>query len=138
MELFISNDWYEIPIPLPIRNDSLSFNYENFIGWYYVYMKVWSPLFSECLFGRKEPINRVDKNAVAVIHLHSCSREEVVGNVPQNNSRLVPLYLSLPHFYLELEVTEKRVNREGRYGLEIPASFCFNGPEKPRSGWKQD
>ena len=32
MELFISNDWYEIPIPLPIRNDSLSFNYENFIG----------------------------------------------------------------------------------------------------------
>ena len=40
MELFISNDWYEIPIPLPIRNDSLSVNYENFIGWYYVYMKV--------------------------------------------------------------------------------------------------
>ena len=38
--------------------------------------------------------------------------------------------ISLPHFYQEVEVTGKRVNREGGYGLEIPARFCFYGPKK--------
>ena len=74
--------------------------------------------------------NGVDKNVVAVIRLHCRGREEVVGHVPQNISKVVPLHLSLPHFYQELEVTGKRVDREGGYGLEIPARFCFYGPEK--------
>ena len=93
-------------------------------------MKVWSPLLAECLFGKKELSNGVDKNAVTVILLNSCGREEVVGHEPQNISKVIPLYLSLLHCYLELEVTGKRVNREGGYGLEIPARFCFYGPEK--------
>ena len=97
MELFISKNMYEIPIPLLIRNKSLSFNYENFIRWYRVYMKVSSPLLGECLFGKREPCNGVDKNAVAVICLNSCGREEVVGHVPQNILKVVPLYLTLPH-----------------------------------------
>ena len=50
--------------------------------------------------------------------------------MPQNISKVVPLYLSLLHFYLEHEVTRKLVNHEGDYGLEIPAMFCFYGPEK--------
>ena len=72
-------------------------------------------MLGECLFGKKEPSNRVDKNAVAVICLHSYGREEVVGHVPQNISKVAPLHLSLPHFYLELEVTGKRVNHAGGY-----------------------
>ena len=43
-----------------------------------MYIKVWSLLLGECLSGKKEPSNGVDKNAVAVIHLHSCGREGVV------------------------------------------------------------
>ena len=78
MELLISKEMYEIPIPLLIRNDSLFFNYENFIRVYHMYIKVWSLLLGECLSGKKEPSNGVDKNAVAVIHLHSCGRERDV------------------------------------------------------------
>ena len=73
--------------------------------------------------------NQIDKDAVTVICLNNCGRE-VVGHLSQNLSKVVPLYLSLPHFYLQLEVTGKRADREGRYGLEIPARFCFYGPEK--------
>ena len=47
---------------------------------------------------------------------------------------MVSLYPSPPHFYLELEVTGKRVNRGGGYGLEIPARICFYGTEKVEVG----
>ena len=82
------------------------------------------------IFHKKEQSNVVDKNAVAVIRLNSCGKEEVVSYVPQNTSKVVSLYLSPPHCYLELEVTGKRVNCVGGYGLKIPARFCFYGPEK--------
>ena len=85
---------YEIPIPLLIRNDSFSFSYKYFIRGYYVYTKVLSPLLGECLSGKKEPINGVYNNAVAVVRLHSCDREEVVRHAPQNISVVVPLSLS--------------------------------------------
>ena len=82
------------------------------------------------MFGKKEPSNGLDKNAVTVIHLNSCGKEEVVGHVPQNILKMVSLYLSLPHCYLELEVTGKHVNCVGGYGLEILERFCFYEPEK--------
>ena len=78
--LLISKDTYEIPIPLLIRKDSFSFNYENFIRGYHVHMKLWSPLLDECLFGKKEQSNGVDKNAVAVIRLNSCGKQKMVGH----------------------------------------------------------
>ena len=84
---------YKIPILLLIRNNRLSFNYKNFVKGYHVYMKVLSLLLCECLFGKKEPNSGVDKNAVAVVHLRICDREEVVGHVPQNILKVVPLYL---------------------------------------------
>ena len=105
MELLIIKDTYEIPIPLLIRNNSFSFIYKNFIRGYYVYMKVWTPLLGEWLFGKQESSNRVDKNAVVLIRLNSCGKEEVVSHFPQNISKVVSFYLSLPHCYLELEVT---------------------------------
>ena len=126
MEVLISRDMYEISIPLLIRNDSLSLSYESFKRGYHMYMSL---LLGECLFGKKEPSNRVEKNAVTVICRHSCGRE-VVGHVPQDIAKVVLLYLSLPHFYLELEVTGKHVNHEGGYGLEILARFCLYRPEK--------
>ena len=81
MELLINKDIYEISIPLLIKNVNLFFNCKNFVKGYHVYMKVWSPFLSKCLLGKKELSNGVDKNAAAVIRLHSCGREEVVGHV---------------------------------------------------------
>ena len=92
-------------------------------------MKVWSPLL-DVFFSTKETSNGVDKDAVALICINSCGREEVVGHTPQNISKVVPLYLSLPHSYLEPEVTRKHVKSGGSYGLEIPSRSCFYGPEK--------
>ena len=128
--LLISKDTYEIPIPLLIRKDSFSFNYENFIRGYHVHMKLWSPLLDECLFGKKEQSNGVDKNAVAVIRLNSCGKQKMVGHLPQNILKVVSLYICLPHCYLELEVTGKRMNCEVGYGFEIPSRIRFYGPEK--------
>ena len=74
------------------------------------------------LFGKKEPSNGVDKNAIAVICLNSFGREEVVGQVSQNISKVVPLCFSLCHI-----VTW---NRGGGNGLGIPTRFRSYGPEK--------
>ena len=82
MELLINEDVYDVPIPLLIRNNNFSFNNRHFIREYHVYTKVWSPLLGECLFGKKEPSNRVYKNAATMICLHSRGRDEVVCHVP--------------------------------------------------------
>ena len=88
----------------------------------------WASFLVNVCLVRKNQVT-VGKNAVTVICRHSCGRE-VVGHVPQDIAKVVLLYLSLPHFYLELEVTGKHVNHEGGYGLEILARFCLYRPEK--------
>ena len=98
---------------------------------YHEYMKVWSLLLGECLFAKKEPNNGVDKNAACDM-LNSCGREVVGHVVPHNILKVVPLYLSPPLCYLELEATGKHVNHG--YELEIPPRFHFYGPEK-RTQW---
>ena len=72
----------------------------------------------------------MDKNAVAVIHINSYSEDVVVWHVPKNISKIVFMFLSLPHCALDIFVTGKRINRGGGYGLEIPANFYFYDPEK--------
>ena len=138
MELLINKDMYEISIPLLIKNVDRFFNCKNLARGCHVYVKAWSPFLGECLLGKKEPSNGVDKNAVAVIRLHSCGIEEVVGHVPQNISKVVSLYLSLPHFYLELVFTGKRVNRESVTDLKFRQGFVFMGLKRPRNGWTQE
>ena len=90
-------------------------------------MNIWEPLVGECLKSRKVPSNEMDKTAVAVIRINSYSEEVVVGPVPKNMSKM---FLFLPHCAFDIFVTGKRINRGGGYGLEIPANFYFNGPEK--------
>ena len=130
MKLVMIEDMYEIVITLLIRSDSFSFIYEHFTNGYHVYLKVWIPLLDECLFGNKEQSNGVDKNAVAVICLNNCRKEELVSYVPQSISKVVSLYLSLLHCYLELEVTGKRVYSGVGYGLKITARLRFYGSER--------
>ena len=136
MELLISEDVYEIPIPVLIRNDSFSFNYENFIRGYHEYMKVWSPSLGECLFGKKEPTNVVDKNAVAVIRLNSCcGKGEVIDHVPQNISKVVTLYLSVDHIATwNLKSLENVWTMVVAADLKLRQGFVFMGLKRPRSG----
>ena len=40
------------------------------------------------------------------------------------------MFLSLPHCFLDIFATEKRVDHRCEYGLEIPANFHFHALEK--------
>ena len=42
----------------------------------------------------------------------------------------ISMFLSLPHYVLDIFATEKRISHGGEYGLEILASFHFCRPEK--------
>ena len=47
-----------------------------------------------------------------------------------NLSKFFCHFLSLPNCTISCEVTGKRVNRGGGYGLEIPVKYTFLGPNK--------
>ena len=89
-------------------------------------MIFWKPLVGKCLHCVKEPINGVEKNAVAVVCTNSLCKEEVTDHV----SLIVSMFLSLPHCALGIFATGKHVNHGVEYGLEIPVNFHFYGPEK--------
>ena len=55
----------------------------------------------------------MDKTAVAVTRINSYSEEMVVGHVPQNVSKIVFMFISLPHCALDIFVTVKRINHGG-------------------------
>ena len=55
------------------------------------------------------------KTAVDVICTNSYSEEVVVGHVPKNMSKIVFMFLSLPHCALDIFVTGKGFNRGGGY-----------------------
>ena len=40
------------------------------------------------------------------------------------------MFLKVPNTSIEVEVVGKRLNRGGGYGMEIPVTYRFNGPEK--------
>ena len=82
----------------------------SFVRGYHVYMNVWEPLVGECLKSRKEPTNKMDKTAVALIRISSYSEEMVVGHVPLNISKIVFMFLSLSHCVVDIFATRKRIN----------------------------
>ena len=54
----------------------------------------------------------------------------MVGHLPENIAKLCFLFLKLPYTSIKAEVTGKRVNRGGGYGLEVPVIYYFTGPGK--------
>ena len=130
MEFLINENMCDVAIPIWVMKDSSTFQCESFVRGCHVYMNIWEPLVGECIKSRKEPTNEMDKTAVAVIRINSYSEEVVVGHVAKNMSKIVFMFLSLPHCALDIFVTGKRINRGGGYGLEIPANFYFHDPEK--------
>ena len=139
MKLVMIEDMYEIVITLLIRSDSFSFIYEHFTNGYHVYLKVWIPLLDECLFGNKEQSNGVDKNAVAVIRLNNCGKEEVVSYVPQSISKVVSLYLSLCHIVTwNLKSLENVWTVVVVMDIKLRQGFVFMGLRASRRGCKLD
>ena len=130
MELLITEDMYDVAMPIWVMKDSSTFQCDSFVRGCHVYMNIWEPLVGECLKSRKKPTNEMDKTAVAVIRINSYSEEVVVGHAPKNLSKIVFMFLSLPHCALDIFVTGKRINRGGGYGLEIPANFYLYDPAK--------
>ena len=116
--------------------DSSTFQCDSFVRGYHVHMNIWKPPVGECLKRRKEPTNKMEKTAVAVIRINSYIEEVVVGHVPKNMSKIVFMFPFLPHCALDIFVTGKRISRGGGYGLEIPANFYFFGPEKAINWFK--
>ena len=69
--------------------------------------------------------NKQYKNAIAVDY-----KVKVVVHIPMAVLKHVSTFLGLPGSYLEEEVSGKRLNRGGGYGLEVPYKYCLAGQEK--------
>ena len=55
-----------------------------------------------------------------------------VGHVPYNISALVTFFIEKETCSGRAEITGKRVNRGGGYGLEIPCIYVFSGKKYVR------
>ena len=88
-------------------------------------MNMWNPLVGETLKCRQEPWNEVTRNAVAIIRSDSWEKETIVGHVPKNIFKNFSMSLKVPNTSIEFQVTGKRLNRGGIYGLEIPVIYRF-------------
>ena len=90
----------------------------------HAYMNIWNPKFGDNDVEVKHEVNNEhDKFAIAIFHI-----KRIVGHVPKNLTKF--FYQFLPNCTIGYEVTGKRVNRGGGYGLEIPAKYTFLGLNK--------
>ena len=123
----ITEEMYEIDISVCIEKDWITYEYNSFARGYHAYMNIWNPLVGETLKWRQEPSNEVDKNAVAIRRSDSWEKETIVRHVPQNVFKTWSMFLKVSNNSIEVQVVEKRLNRGGSYGLEIPFIYRFYG-----------
>uniref|UniRef100_A0A1X7UPP5 HIRAN domain-containing protein n=1 Tax=Amphimedon queenslandica TaxID=400682 RepID=A0A1X7UPP5_AMPQE len=96
----------------------------SYIRGYHAYMEVWTPKIGEVLVVKREAENPHHRYAVAII-----KDGETVGHVPYNFAPIVSHFLKREVNKAFVEVTGDRINRGGGYGLEVPCSYKFYGPE---------
>ena len=72
----ITEERYEIDIPVYIEKDWISYEYNSFVRGYHAYMNIWNPFVGKTLKCRQAPSNKVDKNAVAIIRSGACGRKK--------------------------------------------------------------
>ena len=53
-----------------------------------------------------------------------------MGHIPLAISKCISLFLTLLRTFSETEVTRKRINRGGGYGLEVPCKYRVSGQQK--------
>ena len=101
------------------------FSCDSFVRGHHVYKDDWTPTLGEILECKREPQNEKDPNAVAVT-----KDGKVVSHVPLIYTRYVSRFLELESSSASCEVTGKRLNRGGGYGLEVPCKYKFQGVPK--------
>ena len=106
---------------IPICTCVSSYKFDSFIRRYHVYQHIWTRVEGETYSYTREPRNEQDCNAVAVI-----SKDRVI----QRQSKCISLFLTLLRTFSETEVTRKRINRGGGYGLEVPCKYRISGQQK--------
>ena len=121
----ITKEIYEIEIPIIIKKNLATYEYDSFARGNHAYIDIWNPLIGEILKCKREPKNEVDKHAVAIIRSNSLGKESVAGHIPQNISKFFSMILMIPFTSTEVEVVDKRLNRGGGYRLEIPVKYRF-------------
>ena len=125
IEVLLKDINQHIPIIL-IKEDTFTINY--FVRGYHAYIDIGAPKTGDIDLEvtPEEEKNEHDKFAVAIYH-----DKRVVGHAQKKHlSKPFYQFLSLPSCSISCEVTGKRVNRVGGYGLEIPVKYKFIGPEK--------
>ena len=83
----ITEEIYEIKIPIYIEKDWVRYEYNSFAKGHHAYMNIWDPLVGKTLKCKQTPSNEVDKNAVTIIRSDSWEKEAIVGLVPQKISK---------------------------------------------------
>ena len=103
-----------------------TYTLHSYVGGYHAYMNIWNPkLGGNDVEVKHKVSNEHDKLAIAIFH-----SKRIVGHVPKNLRKFFYQFLSLPNCIISCEVTGKRVNRGGGYGIEIPVKYTFLGPNK--------
>lgn len=97
----------------------------SFVRGYHAYMDIWVPMIGETLTLQREPNNRVDEAAVAVVR-----DGVVVGHVPTNLASIVFHFLSRDGNTAFAEIAGNKVNRGAGYGLEVPCVYKFYGIQR--------
>ena len=103
----VTEEMYEIEVPIYIEKDWITYGFNSFARGYHAYMNIWNPLVGEMLKYRQEPLNKMDKNAVAIIRSDSWEKETIVGHVPQNISKTCSMFLNVPNTLIEVQVVGK-------------------------------
>ena len=125
----------------------------SFIRGYHDHMDIWLPNVGEEYSLKREPNNKEDSNAFAVVrkkqpnvrptrreslrekpvlkphqHPNGMMRDlEIIGHVPKLMALWLTKFLKRASNSGKAVIKGKRVNRGGGYGLEIPCEYEFTG-----------
>ena len=100
----ITEEMHEIEIPVTIKNNLATFEYDSFATGDHAYMDIWNPLIGEILNCKRESPNDVEKYPVSIMRSSSLGKESVVGQIPQNISKFSSMFLMIPFTFIEVEV----------------------------------
>ena len=130
----------------------------SFVRGYHEYLDIWQPAIGSEHSLRREPGNKVDKNAIAVAQetqsgntrrassqaepLNTHPNEiavgmEVVGHVPKLMAKWVTKFLKRASNSGTALITGKRISRGAGYGLELPCELKFQG-DKYSCDWLKE
>lgn len=114
----------------------------SFIGRYHEYQEIWTPEIGDEYELKREPLDTVDHNAVAIVHKREGGRsgrkcihqnelngETVLEHVPWDRAYSpIACKISQEAKKQRKSCCERQAcNRGAGYGLEIPCEYCFTG-----------